>query len=211
MACGQGRGTREGVWRAYSSQPRRLRRSETIRERRASLTACARKAACSQPHEGPLRVESSGSGEGGSRQVRPSSLKEHRKAPPPDRLIACAVPIATILTVHKSPSLPVAESWLSTVVFAGRPTVPEPSVFINTLRTQRRLTQCGPARRVHDHRAPAPPPVLHSQPPPLYRTSKGGPRMPGKPTEIVIYHNPGYSTSRKVLGILREAVSSPAS
>jgi len=29
--------------------------------------------------------------------------------------------------------------------------------------------------------------------------------MASKPTDIVIYHNPGCSTSRKVLGMLREA------
>jgi arsenate reductase (glutaredoxin) len=33
--------------------------------------------------------------------------------------------------------------------------------------------------------------------------------MANQPTDIVIYHNPGCSTSRKVLGMLREAGIEP--
>jgi arsenate reductase len=33
--------------------------------------------------------------------------------------------------------------------------------------------------------------------------------MASKPTEVVIYHNPNCSTSRKVLGMLREAGAGP--
>jgi arsenate reductase (glutaredoxin) len=33
--------------------------------------------------------------------------------------------------------------------------------------------------------------------------------MASKPTDVVIYHNPNCSTSRKVLGILREAGTQP--
>ena len=33
--------------------------------------------------------------------------------------------------------------------------------------------------------------------------------MASKPTEVVIYHNPACSTSRKVLGMLREAGTEP--
>jgi len=40
------------------------------------------------------------------------------------RVVAHPLPMATICTVQKSPSLTVTESWLSTVVFAGLPTVP---------------------------------------------------------------------------------------
>jgi arsenate reductase (glutaredoxin) len=35
------------------------------------------------------------------------------------------------------------------------------------------------------------------------------PRMASEPTDVVIYHNPSCSTSRKVLGMLREAGIQP--
>ena len=48
---------------------------------------------------------------------------------PAVRVVAHALPMTTIRTVQKSPSLTVVESWLSTVVSSLRPTVPRTICF----------------------------------------------------------------------------------